>query len=214
MRIHNYDTATVLFMLVCTIGTTYAISYIADAYSLADNLPGGTVIANSLGVLVAFMISTRFSMASDHAHTIMQNCYLARRLIVNINATQKKEKKHTVLTLENFVRDIENNTCNSQAKLTHVVAPEMAANVNDLLVALDTAKVAYHHSAPHMFNPLMYSLLFVYYGIMVPLVSVGTYGAAGAHVIACVTFINFIVLFYSVDMDHPTADMQALIHPT
>jgi hypothetical protein len=204
----------IFILSLITIGTSLVITSVIISEDADMGERGFQTVTVAVGTLVAFLVTTRISLASEQANTICKEAQAAvtafRRLPQDIRkqfkGTFEKSSADSIITgIENDAKDLH------KLMIKHVYSKSGAtvhnhADGNAVQLSYDAARTAYHRGSQIVFDQMLYSLIWFYYGALAPIAALNEFGSAARYIVPIVAIINYYVIFFAIKMEKPNLE--------
>lgn len=205
---------TGIFILsLITIGTSLVITSVIIGEDADMGERGFQTVTVAVGTLVAFLVTTRISLASEQANTICKEAQAAVTAFRRLPKDIRKKFKGTFKKSSQIIIDgIETDDANDLHALMKLHVYDIDASVhnhadgNAVQLSYDAARTAYHRGSQIVFDQMLYSLIWFYYGALAPIAALNEFGSAARYIVPIVAIINYYVIFFAIKMEKPNLE--------
>jgi len=204
----------IFILSLITIGTSLVITSVIIGEDADMGERGFQTVTVAVGTLVAFLVTTRISLASDQANTICKEAQAAVTAFQRLPKDIRKKFKGTFKKSSQIIIDgIETDNENDLHALMKLNVYDITsasvrnhADANAVQLSYDAARTAYHRGSQIVFDQMLYSLIWFYYGALAPIAALNEFGSAARYIVPIVAIINYYVIFFAIRMEKPNLE--------
>jgi hypothetical protein len=159
----------------------------------------------AVSTLVAFLVTTRISLASDQANKICNETQATITTYIRLSKNIQPIKKGCTTIVRGIEQDssVLHDYIHEQVYNGRITDDRSHDDAIALQVSYDAARTAYHRGSQIVFDQMLYSLIVFYYGLLAPLAAFNDFGDSARWVIPIVAGVNFYVLYFAIRMEKP-----------